>query len=177
MFTGSEGGSKSICCCFRTGERFRKHRVRPEPRGGAQFGYAGGLLTSASFRPGKNWKPLQQSATARADGHYERLTAVWNWTDIQRTPVLHLRWDICVENLRILTPQTGCCGRSSTCNVLPRWDEQHSRHPSCISKVLSILCAETSFLNVSELRSCGLYDLNSWHVAEVNSTSLHPYCP
>lgn len=45
---------KCICCCFWTGQCVRKHRLCPEPRGGAQFGYAGGFLTSTSFRPGKN---------------------------------------------------------------------------------------------------------------------------
>lgn len=44
---------------FRTGQRFRKYRVRPEPRGGAQLRHAGGIRASASFRPGKNRQPLQ----------------------------------------------------------------------------------------------------------------------
>lgn len=49
-------GSECICffCVCLAGERFRKHRVRPEPGGGAQFGYNGGFLTSTPFRPGKN---------------------------------------------------------------------------------------------------------------------------
>lgn len=34
-----------------TGERFRKHRVRPEPRGGAQFCYNGSIRTPTPLRP------------------------------------------------------------------------------------------------------------------------------
>ncbi len=121
-----EWGSECICCCCLAGERFRKHRVRPEPRGGAQLGYDGGFRTSAPFRPGKNWKPLQQNASAGADTHNERPAAVWNWTAVARAPVLHLRRDIRLENLWLLAPQTGRRGRSNTSNVLSRWDERKS---------------------------------------------------
>lgn len=156
MFVSFKWGSKCICYCFWTGKRFRKHCVCPEPRGGAQLGHIGGFCTSASFRPGKNWKPLQQSESARADNHGERLAAVWNWTAGTRTPILHLRWDICLENFWLLTPQTGRCGRSRTRNVFSRWEEDifttlHAFDRSSLSYVLKDYC-------LSELRSCGFYE-------------------
>lgn len=103
-----------------TGERFRKHRVRPEPRGGAQLPDAGGVLTPASFRPRKDWKFIQQNTAAGAIPDCEGPAAVRGGTDGAGAPVLHLRWDIRVEDHRFLPPQAGGSERPSTSDVLTR---------------------------------------------------------
>lgn len=68
--------SSCICCYFSTGHRFRKHYLRPEPRGGAQRCDVGGFRTPTWFRPGKDRKPVHQTVSAGAGDRHERPAAV-----------------------------------------------------------------------------------------------------
>lgn len=111
-------GFSCICIYFSTGHRFRKHCLRPEPGGGAQRRDVGGFRPPTCFRPGEDRKPVHQTVSPGAGDRHERPPAVWDRAAGARTAVLHLRWDIRLENPRILTPQTGSCGRPHAGNVL-----------------------------------------------------------
>lgn len=105
---------------FSTGDGSGKHHLRPEPGGGAQRGESGGLRTPALFRPGKDREPGGQTGSAGASHRHERPAAVRDRAAGAGASVLHLRWDIRLENLRILASQAGSCGRPHACHVLAR---------------------------------------------------------
>lgn len=113
-------GSSCICGSSSTGHRFGKHRLRPEPGGGAQRRDVRGLRSPTRVRPGKDRKPVHQTVPPGAGHRHERPADVWDRAAGARTPVLHLRRDIRLENLRILTPQAGSRGRPHASHVLTR---------------------------------------------------------